>query len=324
MAEKKTPENSEAADVLKSVIADYEAGLPTNSAVYWVNLSPSKICRKMQILGEDTSYYLVSNLLKELGYSKRRYSKEQCLGNPENRDAQFKKIARLKKAFCEAGLPVLSIDTKQKEMLGNFDRGESYYGKEKRKVLDHDFQSHASGIVIPHGIYDCFENKGYISLGTSKDTSEFVCDNLLYYWQTELQWVYPDAGSMLLLCDGGGSNACLHYIVKHDFCKLSKLLGMNILVAHYPAYCSKWNPIEHKLFSHLHRAWQGAIFHDIQIVKELASETSTATGLTVKVNINDKTYQTGRKVTDDFKENINKHIIFDDQIPKWNYLVTQN
>lgn len=125
-AEKKTPENSEAANVLKSVIADYEAGLPTNSMVYWVNLSPSKICRKLQEKGEDTSYYLVSNLLKELGYSKRRYSKEQCLSNPENRDAQFNKIATLKKVFSEAGLPVLSIDTKQKEMLGNFDRCESF------------------------------------------------------------------------------------------------------------------------------------------------------------------------------------------------------
>ena len=105
----------------------------------------------------------------------------------------------MKRFFPEAGLPVLSIDTKQKEMLGNFDRGESYYGKDKRKVLDHDFQSYSSGMVIPHGIYDCFDNKGYITLGTSKDTSEFVCDNLLYYWQTELQWVYPDAESMLLL-----------------------------------------------------------------------------------------------------------------------------
>ena len=213
------------------------------------------------------SYYLVSSLLKNLGYRKRRYSKDQILAEPENRDTQFNKIATLKKAFCEAGLPVLSIDTRQKEMPGNFDRGESYYGRDRSKVLDHDFQSHASGIVIPHGIYDYCDNKGYITLGTSKDTSEFVCDNLLYYWQTELQWIYSSGQSMLLLCDGGGSNACLHYIVKYDLCRLAKLLGMNILVAHYPAHCSKWNPIEHKLFSHLHRAWQGAVFHDIQIVK---------------------------------------------------------
>jgi hypothetical protein len=175
-----------------------------------------------------------------------------------------------------------------------------------------------------NGIDNCFDNKGYITLGTSKDTSEFVCDNLLFYWQTELQWVYPTAGCMLLLCDGGGSNACLHHIVKHDLHKLSKLLEINILVAHYPAYCSKWNPIEHKLFSHLHRAWKEAVFNDIQIVKKLALETSTTTGLTVKVNINNKNYQTGRKVSDDFMDNINNFITFDDQIPKCNYLISQN
>lgn len=324
MVEKKTPEGSPIADAVKVEISDYEAGIPTDANVRWVSISPSKIARRMCAKGNDISYYLVSNLLKEMNYRKRRYSKEQCLSNPENRDAQFLKIAQLKKVFIEEGLPVLSIDTKQKEMLGNFDRRESFYGTEKRRTLDHDFASHASGTVIPHGIYDCSDNKGYITLGTSKDTSEFVCDNILYYWQHHLQWIYPNAESMLILCDGGGSNASRHYIVKQDLYNLSKLLDMNILIAHYPAYCSKWNPIEHKLFPHLHRAWEGAIFNNIQIVKELALETSTATGLTVEVRINDKTYETGRKASDSFKENIKNFITFDDQIPEWNYLFQNN
>jgi hypothetical protein len=311
-------------ETLGTVVSDYEAGIPTNPEVRWVSLSPSKVQQKMQDIGEDISYYLVSTLLKEMGYKKRRYSKDQCLSNPENRDAQFNKIATLKEAFSEAGLPILSIDTKKKEPLGNFDRNESYYGKDKRKTLDHDFLTHASGVVIPHGIYDCTHNKGYITLGTSKDTSEFVCDNILYHWQNTLQWAYPDADSMLILCDGGGSNSCRHHIVKQDLYSLSKLLDMNILVAHYPAYCSKWNPIEHKLFSHLQRAWEGAIFHNIQIVKELALETSTKTGLEVDVVINDRTYETGRKVSDNFKENMNDFITFDEYIPKWNYLLARN
>lgn len=322
-AEKKTPEGSELFETLQSVVGDYEAGIPTDPAIRWISLCPSKIQQKMQAMGQDTSCYLISNFLKEMGYRKRRYSKDQCLSSPQNRDAQFNKIASLKKAFFEAGLPVLSIDTKQKEMLGNFDRGESYYGREKRSTFDHDFLSYACGVVIPHGIYDCSYNKGYLTLGTSKDTSEFVCDNILYYWQNHLQWLYPDAQSILFLFDGGGSNSCLHHIVKHDLYHLSKLLDMNILVAHYPAYCSKWNPIEHKLFPHLHRAWKGAIFNDIQIVEELALETATKTGLSVEVRINSKTYQTGRKVSDDFKENINKYITFDDHIPKWNYLISR-
>jgi hypothetical protein len=321
---KKTPENSPVREKMKSVVSDYEAGIPTNAHVRWVSISPSKIQRKMQIAGERISYYLVCSCLKEMGYKKRRYSKEQSLSEPENRDAQFNKIANLKKAFSEQGLPVLSIDTKQKEMLGNFDRGEYYYGREKRRTLDHDFLSHASGVVIPHEIYDCFDNKGYITLGTSKDTSEFVCDNMLYYWKNHLQWIYPDAQSMLILCDGGGSNSCRHHIIKQDLYKLSKILDMNILVAHYPAYCSKWNPIEHKLFPHLHRAWQGSVFLDIQLVKELALETSTKTGLNVEVRINNKTYETGRKSSDDFIENLDKLILFDEHIPKWNYLFPKN
>ena len=130
---KKTLENPETAQKLQSVISDYEAGIPTDSEVRWVGLSPAKIQRKMQVLGEDISYYTASCFLKTMGYRKRRYSKDQCLSEPANRDAQFNKIATLKKVFAVEGLPVLSIDTKQKEMLGNFDRGKSYYGKDPQR-----------------------------------------------------------------------------------------------------------------------------------------------------------------------------------------------
>ena len=257
-----------------------------------------------------------------MGFKKRRYSKEQSLGSHPDRNKQFEKIANLKKVFIENNLPVLSIDTKNKEELGNFDRGESYYGNDKRKVNDHDFATYSEGKVIPHGIYDITDNHGYITLGNSKDTSEFVCDNLLWYWKDQLQWKYPDAETILLLCDGGGSNSCNHYIVKQDLYNLAISLNINILVAHYPAYCSKWNPIEHKLFCHLHRAYKGAIFKDIEMVKELSLQTSTATGLEVDVRINDKTYSIGRKYNKNFKENIKDYILFDEQIPKWNYFIS--
>ena len=119
---------------MQSLVSAYEAGLPTNADVRWISISPSKIQRKMQEMGQDISYYLVSKLLKDIGYCKRRYTKDQCLSEPENRDAQFLKISRLKETFIDVGLPVLSIDTKQKELLGNFDRGESYYRSEERRV----------------------------------------------------------------------------------------------------------------------------------------------------------------------------------------------
>lgn len=259
--------------------------------------------------------------MKKLGYKKRSYTKSQCLGNPENRDRQFRRIAQAKERFLNLGLPVLSIDTKKKEMLGNFGRGGKFYGKEKRRVNDHDFLTFAKGVVVPHGIYDVGGNTGYITLGVSKDTSGFVCDNIRSCWQGSLGQKYPNADYMLLLCDGGGSNSCRHYIVKQDLAKLASDLGINILVAHYPAYCSKWNPIEHKLFCHVHRAFDGAVFDSLETVKDLALKTSTKTGLRVEVQINPNTYETGRKYDPEFKTAIEKQLFFDEELPLWNYLV---
>jgi len=245
--------------------------------------------------------------------------KSVSLKNVPNRNEQFEKISELKTAFLDAGMPVFSIDTKAKELMGNFYRKGNYYALRHRLVNDHDFKSYADGIIIPHGLYDIADNFGYLTLGTSKDTSAFVCDNISAFWQSDLQWKYPDKDWMLLLCDGGGSNNSRHYIVKQDLYNLAQNIDMNIIVAHYPPYCSKWNPIEHRLFCHVHRAWDGAVFQNIQIVKELAEMTSTKTGLGVKVNINNKQYQTKRKVNADFKSNITSFVDFDPILPQWNY-----
>lgn len=128
---------------------------------------------------------------------------------------------------------------------------ESRIVQESVKVYDHDFPSLAKGVVVPHGIYDLVRNKGYVSLGKSKDTSEFLSDNRRYHWQTGIQKDYPEADEMLLLIDGGGSNSCLHYIVKEDLQRLANELGVKLIIAHYPAYRSKYNPLEHRLFPHL-------------------------------------------------------------------------
>ena len=302
----------------EDITKDYQAGLPQDSRVKWVGMHPGQICKKLISNGLEISRYLVKVLLKHFGFRKRSYTKSQSLGVAENRDAQFKKIALLKDKFLAHHLPVLSIDTKNKEPLGNYERGEKYYGQDKRAVNDHDFLPPK---VVPHGIYDVGDNHGYITLGDNKDTSEFVCDNLSWCWEKHLQWKYPEADTILLLCDGGGSNSSRNYIVKQDLYMLANKLDMNILVAHYPAYCSKWNPIEHRLFSQIHRSWEGAIFHDIETVKELTLETTTKTGLKVDVRINNKKYHTGREYSTEFKDNIEKYILFDDKIPTLNYLI---
>lgn len=184
-------------------------------------------------------------------------------------------------------------------------------------MFDHDFSSFSDGVIIPHGIYDLKLNEGYITLGTSKDTSEFSCECIKDWWDNVGKYNYPNANSILILADGGGSNSSRHYIFKHDLQQLVNDIGVEIRIAHYPPYTSKYNPIEHRMFCHVTRACQGVVFDTIEIVKELMEKTSTKTGLSVLVSIKDKIYETGRKVTDKFKKNMK--IVFDDFLGKWNY-----
>lgn len=233
------------------------------------------------------------------------------------RNEQFENIARLRAEFEAAGNPIISLDTKKKEFLGNFYREGRLYTLEELTTWDHDFNTFAEGVIIPHGIYDLQRNVGYIQIGTSRDTSEFACDSVRYWWLTYGSLQYPDATSLLILCDGGGSNSSRHHIFKYDLQHLADELGIEIRVAHYPPYCSKYNPIEHRLFPHVTRACQGVIFTSVELVKKLMSKTRTATGLHTFVHIIDKVYAAKRKAPDAFLDNM--PIRFDDFLPTWNY-----
>lgn len=218
--------------------------------------------------------------------------------------------------------PIMSMDTKKKEYLGNFYRAGQLYTQDPLLTYDHDFTSLAHGVIIPHGLYDLKHNTGYLHLDTSKDTSEFACDCLRNWWLKHGRLAYPAATSILILCDGGGSNSSRHYIFKQDLQTLVDEIGVEIRIAHYPPYTSKYNPIEHRLFPHVTRACQGVIFSSLDLVKQLMEKTATATGLKVSVQIMDKVYQTARKVADDFKATMN--IVFDDILPQWNYTAVPN
>lgn len=303
------------------IVEPKTAGLPQKEDVRWTDLSCTQIVSAFQQQGIHVSHYLVKQMLNVRGYKKRKLLKMDTLSQTENRNEQFEKIKVYRQQFTDMNFPVLSIDTKKKEMLGNFCRSGTCYSQDMRRVNDHDFASSSDGQIVPHGIYDVNTNTGYVTLGTSKDTSEFVCENLYRVWYQHLQYQYPHAHTIMILCDGGGSNASAHYIVKQDLCKLANKLGMKILMVHYPPYCSKYNPIEHKLFSQITRSWQGVPFYNIQFVKELTDRTTTATGLKVYSEINDKQYQINRTVDEAFKTNLNNQIIFDDKMAKWNYLI---
>lgn len=190
------------------------------------------------------------------------------------------------------------------------------------EVYDHDWASLATGKAIPHGLYDLSENTGYVQIGTSRDTHEFAIDSLRYWWQHHGHARYGTATSLLLLCDGGGSNSSRSYLFKAALQELAIELGIDIRVAHYPPYTSKYNPIEHRLFPHLTRATQGVIFDSVNVVKDLMATAKTATGLDVFTTVIDKVYETGKKATDELKDSI--QIVFDDVLPKWNYTALAN
>lgn len=185
-------------------------------------------------------------------------------------------------------------------------------------MYDHDWPTLAEGVAIPHGIYDLAENQGYIQIGTSRDTTEFACDALYFWWRDYGSKRYPKATSLLFLCDGGGSNGSRYHIFKQDLQTLANDIGIEIRIAHYPPYTSKYNPIEHRLFPHVSRACRGAIFDSVESVKNLMAKASTKTGLSVVTSVIDAVYEIGRKASDDFVKQM--PILFDDYLPKWNYV----
>ena len=235
-----------------------------------------------------------------------------------NRNAQFERIAELRTLYEAKGNPVVSVDTKKKELIGNLFREGKIYTTETVEVFDHDFPSLAEGVAIPHAIYDISHNEGYVIIGTSRDTSEFACDSIRYWWDNFGKAHYPNADSILMLMDGGGSNSSRHYIFKQDLQALADEIGIEIRIAHYPPHTSKWNPIEHRLFPHITRSLQGMVLTTHQLAKELIEKTTTKSGLKVFSSIFNKVYETGRKVAEGFKESM--RIIFDDNLAPWNYV----
>lgn len=305
------------------ILKHYTAGDPMREGILWTNLTHEEIVERLaEKHSIRVSTKVIRQLLKKHNYRRRKAQKKQTMKQVSYRNEQFENIARLKAEYQAAGNPVISIDTKKKEYLGNFYRDGYLYTQKQLHTYDHDFNSFADGIVIPYGIYDPKRNTGYINLGTSKDTSEFACDSLKNWWHNQGQYNYSNASSILILCDGGGSNGSRQYLFKEDLQKVSDEIGIEIRIAHYPPYTSKYNPIEHRLFPHLTRACQGVIFKNVQLVKELLEKAKTSKGLKVTVQIIDKVYETGRKVAQGFKENL--RIAFDKFLPQWNYRAIPN
>jgi hypothetical protein len=309
------------------VLVEHTAGSPTEESLIWTNLTKTEIVVLMQDCGSYVSVHIVDQLLDRHGYHQRKAQRSAPLSGHPDRNAQFETIARYKQAYLDSPNPILSIDLKARELLGNFFRSGTLWTRQTIRVFDHDFAEFAQGVVLPHGIYDLKQNRGYIHLGTSYDTSEFACECLKDWWERFGRLAYPGANSILWLCDGGGSNPADNdngeaHLFRTDVQRLVDALGLEIRVAHYPPYASKYNPIEHRLFPHLSRVCRGMIFQSIDVVAELMRKASTRTGLSVVVDLLDKVYQTGRKVSQATKDAVN--LVRDTVLPRWNYRILPN
>ncbi len=264
----------------------------------WTRRTTHKIARELRAVGIEVSARTVARLLKKLRFSLRINRKMIGRGSSPDRDEQFTYIARLRTRFAKRHRPIVSIDSKKKEMVGNFKNGGTAWNRTAVLVNDHDFRSDATGMALPHGIYDVQGNRGTIFVGISHDTPDFAVDNLVRWWATEGRRRYPDTQKLLVLADGGGSNGPRNRAFKYGLqTRLCNVHHVAVTVCHYPAGASKWNPIEHRLFSEISKNWKGRPLDSYETILNYIRTTRTATGLRVKARLVMKRYTTGVKIS---------------------------
>jgi len=291
------------------------------SPLRWTCKSVRQLADELQRQGHRVSYQLVSELLHELGYSLQANRKTIEGASHPDRDAQFQHINRRVRLFLRAGDPVISVDTKKKELVGNFKNG----GQELRpqgdpeKVLVHDFVIPELGRAIPYGVYDLGSNSGWVSVGIDHDTATFAVESIRRWWRSMGRPLYRSRRRLLIMADAGGSNGPRLRLWKVELQRLANELGVEISVSHFPPGTSKWNKIEHRLFSFISMNWRGKPLVSYQAIVNLIAATTTAKGLRVKAVLDSKAYPAGVKVSDDEVQSVNlKPARFHGD---WNYTV---
>lgn len=307
---------------MKSLTETRTAGDPDDPRIVFTDLTPTQFEHELEAMGTPACDDTIRQWLDAQNLRLRKIHKVKAGGESPDRDAQFQNISQLIEQYEQAGNPCFSVDTKAKEFQGQLFRKGRVRCSRAFEAFDHDFPSWADGVIIPHGIFDPFRNRGHINIGLSHDTTEFACDSIKWYWNRIGLQCYPHADSILMLLDCGGSNSAAKYIFKHDLQAVVNAIGLEIRVAHYPSYCSKFNPIERRFFPHVSRACTGMLFDTLQHTVELMRKATTATGLKTTVNVIKRIYETGRNATDAMKEMIQKTVQFHELLPKWNYTIT--
>jgi hypothetical protein len=298
------------------------AGDPDDETIVFTDLTPRKLEQELHKLGTPAGDDVIRQWMEDQKLRLRKIRKTIPGGPSPDREAQFQNISRWIDEYESAGNPYFSVDSKANEFQGQLFRKGRVRCTKAFEAFDHDFPSWAEGVIIPHGIYDHVRNRGHINIGLSRDTTQFACDSLKWYWNRIGQKCYRHADSILLLMDSGGSNSASKYIFKHDLQDVVNAIGIPIRVAHYPSYCSKYNPIERRFFPHITRVCTGMMFDTLETAVNLMRKASTSTGLQTTVHVINRLYEGGRKATEAMKDVIRSTISFDKLLPKWNYTVT--
>jgi hypothetical protein len=265
----------------------------------WTRRTTEKIADELRELGIEVCANTVARLLKDLEYRLRVNHKKLKRGSPPDRDAQFNYIAAQRETFARADLPIISIDAKKRELVGNFKNQGTTWRQTPTLVNDHDFPSDAKGVALPYGVYDLNANHGYLFIGTTHDTADFAVDNVVRWWTHHGKRRYPGKSELLILADGGGSNGARTRAWKLGLQeRLCDRHRLTVTVCHYPTSASKWNPIEHRLFSEVSKNWAGRPLDSYETILNYASTTRTTTGLRVNAYLVNTDYPTGIKVSD--------------------------
>jgi hypothetical protein len=303
---------------LQDLVEPVTAGDPM-SAQKWVRASLRYLSRRLGEAGHRASPPTVRRLLDDRGYRLHANTKQLEAGAAHpDRDRQFRYLAAQRQAFRAAGRPQISVDTKKKELIGRFKNAGRVWSPAAEVVNAHDFRQDALGRAVPYGIYDLAHNRGTVYVGQSADTPRFAVDMLARWWVDEGQAAFPEASELLILADGGGSNSARSRVWKQQLqAQLCDRYGLAVTVCHYPTGCSKWNPIEHRLFGPLSLNWAGQPLATWDTLLSSLRGTTTATGLTVRAALDDGSYQTGERGSDAELATLN--LTHHDLCPSWNY-----
>ena len=313
--------NPEVKKDIENILEENTAGDPM-SKLKWTNKSTYTIAKELTSNGKNISEVTTGRIIKQLGYSLQANIKSKESGSSEERDSQFRYINGQVKTFARKKWPVISVDTKKKELVGNFkNNGRKWMKKGKAEIVNvYDFEYLAKGKAIPYGIYEVLKNNGFINIGISHDTSEFAVESIRQWWKNIGKRNYPNAKELLICADGGGSNASRSKLWKFYLQKFANKTGLKITVCHFPPGTSKWNKIEHKMFSFISMNWRGKPLTNYELIINLIEGTTTKKGLKIKAKIDKKIYELGRKILEDEfnKINIEEH----PTNSKWNYTIS--